>query len=39
MRHAFQNPFWVIVLVILAEVGGLILWSVMKKLERELGHR
>jgi hypothetical protein len=39
MSYAFQNRFWVIVLVLVAETGVLILWVVMTKMERELGHR
>jgi hypothetical protein len=34
-----SGSFWVIVLVHVAEAGALILWLVMKKMEREPGHR
>ncbi|MFI5454395.1 MAG: hypothetical protein ACHRXM_03005 [Isosphaerales bacterium] len=36
MRHAFQNRLWLIVLIVVAEVVVLILWGVMRKLERDL---
>ena len=36
LSHAFQNRLWLVVLIAVAEVGVLILWVVMKKLEREL---
>jgi hypothetical protein len=36
MRYSFQNRFWMIVLIVAAEVVVLILWVVMRKLEREL---
>jgi hypothetical protein len=35
-RHAMENRLWVIVLIAVAEIGVLILWVVMRKLEREL---
>jgi hypothetical protein len=34
--HAFQNRLWLIILIGVLEVGVLILWGVMRKLEREL---
>ena len=36
ISHGFQNKFWMIAVVGGAEVGVLILWVVMRKLEREL---
>jgi hypothetical protein len=36
MSHAFQNRLWLIGVIVVAEVGVLILWGVMRKLEREL---
>jgi hypothetical protein len=36
VRHALENWLWVIVVIGVAEVGVLILWIVMRKLEREL---
>ena len=36
MSYAFQNRLWVIGLVVGLEAGVLILWRLMKKLEREL---
>jgi len=34
--YAFRNRLWVVLLIVIAEVGVLILWGVMRKLEREL---
>jgi hypothetical protein len=39
LEHAFRNRLWLVVLVIGAEFVVLILWRVMKKLERELWAR
>jgi hypothetical protein len=36
ISHAFQNRFWLILLIVGLEVGVLILWGVLRKLEREL---
>jgi hypothetical protein len=36
MSYAFQNRLWLVVVIAVAEVGVLILWVVMRKLEREL---
>ncbi len=36
MGHAFRNRMWLIILVIVLEVGVFLLWLMMKKLEREL---
>jgi hypothetical protein len=36
VRYAFQNRLWIIVLIGVVEIGVLILWAVMRKLEREL---
>jgi hypothetical protein len=36
MRYAFQNRFWMIMLIVGAEVVVLILGGVLRKLEREL---
>jgi hypothetical protein len=35
IRYAFRERLWVIVLIVVAEVGVLILWGVMRNLERE----
>jgi hypothetical protein len=35
-EHAFQNRLWLIALIVVAEIGVLILWAVMRKVEREL---
>jgi hypothetical protein len=37
VRHALQNRLWVLALIGLAEIGVLVIWIVMRKLERELG--
>jgi len=39
LSYAFQNRLWVVVLIVAAELGVLILWGVMKKLERELSSK
>lgn len=36
VSYAVQNRLWIVGLVVVAEVGVLILWIVMRKLEREL---
>jgi hypothetical protein len=36
MRFAVQNPLWLLVLIVVGEVGVLILWGVLRKLDREL---
>jgi hypothetical protein len=36
MSHAFQNRLWLVVLIVVGEVGVFVLWGVMRKLEREL---
>jgi hypothetical protein len=36
MSYAFTNRLWVIGLIAVLEVGVLILWGVMRKLEKEL---
>ena len=39
LDHAFRNRFWLIVLIVVAEIGVLILWGVMRKVERELSRK
>jgi hypothetical protein len=36
MSYAFANRLWMIAIFAVLEVGVLILWGVMRKLEREL---
>jgi hypothetical protein len=36
MGHAFRNRLWLIVLIVALDLGVLILWDVLRKLEREL---
>jgi hypothetical protein len=36
ISHALQNRLWLILLIVGLEVGVLILWGVLRKLEREL---
>ena len=36
ISHAFQNRLWLVVLIVGLEVGVLILWGVLRKLEKEL---
>jgi hypothetical protein len=36
LRYSFQNRLWMVVLIVVAEIAVLILWGVMRKLEREL---
>jgi hypothetical protein len=36
LGHAFQNRPWLIALIVVAEVGVLVLWRVVRELEREL---
>ncbi len=36
ISHTLQNRMWLIVLMVVAEFGVLVLWGVMRKLEREL---
>jgi hypothetical protein len=39
LDHAYRNRFWVIVLFGVLAVGVLILWGILRKLERELGSK
>jgi uncharacterized membrane protein len=36
ISHAVKNRLWMLILIGVAEVGVLILWMVLRKLEREL---
>ena len=36
ISHAVQNRLWVVALIVIAELGVLVLWAIMRKLEREL---
>jgi hypothetical protein len=36
ISYSFQNRLWMLVLILVGEVAVLILWVVLRKLEREL---
>jgi hypothetical protein len=36
LSHGFHQRFWLVALIVLLEVGVLVLWGVLKKMEREL---
>ena len=37
--YAFRNRLWMIAVIAVAELAVLILWGVMKKVEKELSRR
>ncbi len=39
IRHGFQNRLWLVILIAVAEGGVLILWGVLKKVEKELSRK
>jgi hypothetical protein len=39
IRYSFQNRLWLIALIVGAEIFVLILWRVLRKLERELSSK
>jgi hypothetical protein len=39
ISHAFQNRIWLVGLIVFAEIFVLVLWRVLKKVEKELDRK